>query len=198
MSWTLQSCCDTREIIFLCCYGGYALFTLLFEKTSLLKPMRLLGTFIHEMGHASACWMTGGSVKKIEVYNNEGGVTGYTGGVRFIVIPAGYVGCAFWGGCFVALSGHRIGATVVASIITAALLVSLCYKPNTVVVVITLFFSAINLTLLFIEWYVFHPILEFVALFYGVFIGWHAVRDIYDDLIVRTAEGSDAVACHQL
>jgi len=24
------------------------------------------------------------------------------------------------------------------------------------------------------------------------------VRDIYDDLIVRTAEGSDAVACHAL
>ena len=71
--------------------------------------------------------MTGGSVKKIEVYNNEGGVTGYTGGVRCLVIPAGYVGCAFWGGLFVALSGDRIGATVVAGLITTALLVSLWY-----------------------------------------------------------------------
>jgi hypothetical protein len=42
------------------------------------------------------------------------------------------------------------------------------------------------------------PILTYFALFYGVFIGWFSVRDIYDDLIVRTAEGSDAVACHKL
>jgi len=55
----------------------------------------------------------------------KGGVTKYTGGIRLIVIPAGYVGCAFWGGFFVALSGSRIGATVVASLITFALLLSL-------------------------------------------------------------------------
>jgi len=124
-TWNLSTCCETQETVFLCFYGGYAVFTLLFEKTFILKPMRLLGTFIHEMGHATACWMTGGSVKKIEVYNNEGGVTGYTGGMRCLVIPAGYVGCAFWGGLFVALSGDRIGATVVACIITFALLISL-------------------------------------------------------------------------
>jgi len=39
-----------------------------------------------------ACWFSGGSVRKIEVYENEGGVTGYTGGCRILVIPAGYVG----------------------------------------------------------------------------------------------------------
>ena len=54
-------------------------------------------------------------------------MTKYTGGIRLIVIPAGYVGCAFWGGFFVALSGSRIGATVVASMITFALLLSLLY-----------------------------------------------------------------------
>jgi len=50
-------------------------------------------------------------VKGIEVETNEGGVTKYVGGCRIIVIPAGYVGGAFWGGFFVALSGSRIGAT---------------------------------------------------------------------------------------
>jgi hypothetical protein len=66
------------------------------------------------------------------------------------------------------------------------------------VIALTLLFTAINATILFIEWFVFDHIIEYVALFYGVFIGFHAVRDIYDDLIVRTAEGSDAVACHEL
>lgn len=50
-------------------------------------------------------------MKGIEVETNEGGVTKYVGGCRIIVIPAGYVGGAFWGGFFVALSGSRIGAT---------------------------------------------------------------------------------------
>lgn len=127
--WDLSPCCNTQEIVFICLYAGYALIALLFGKTAIFKPIRLLSVFVHEFGHASACWMTGGSVKKIEVYNNEGGVTGYTGGCRCLVIPAGYVGGAFWGGAFVALSGNRIGATVVASVITAALLISLWYVP---------------------------------------------------------------------
>ena len=43
------------------------------------------------------------------------------------------------------------------------------------VVMITVFFTVINVVFIFIEWFVFNPILEYVALFYGVFIGWHAV-----------------------
>ena len=127
IQWNLQSCCGTEEIVFLCFYGGYIVLFFIIQGWSLMKPMRLLAVFIHEFGHASACWMTGGQVKKIEVYNNEGGVTGYTGGCRAIVIPAGYVGAAFWGGAFVALSGNRIGATVIAGMISAFLLVSLWY-----------------------------------------------------------------------
>jgi hypothetical protein len=74
----------------------------------------------------TACVATGGTVRKIEVYENEGGVTGYTGGCRIIVIPAGYVGAAFWGGAFVALSGGaRIGSTICAALIIAFLLISL-------------------------------------------------------------------------
>lgn len=92
--WNLKKCCDNEEYIFIGCYVLYALIAFFLGKSAILKPMRLLGVFVHEFGHASACWMTGGSVKKIEVYNNEGGVTGYTGGCRLIVIPAGYVGGA--------------------------------------------------------------------------------------------------------
>ena len=43
------------------------------------------------------------------------------------MIPAGYVGGAFWGGAIVALSGNRIGATVAATILTTALMGALLY-----------------------------------------------------------------------
>lgn len=71
-------------------------------------------------------------------------------------------------------------------------------SPNKIVVALSLGFSAILLGFIFIEWFVYDPILEFVSLFFGVFIGAYSVRDIYDDLITRTADGSDAVACHEL
>jgi hypothetical protein len=74
---------------------------------------------------ASAAWLTGGSVDKIEVYQNEGGVTHFRGGIRPCIVPAGYVGVSLWGGVFVALSGSRITATIAASFFCFALLVCL-------------------------------------------------------------------------
>lgn len=196
--WDLEGCCGTQESVFLAFYAGYILIFILINSWTIMKPMRLLAVFVHEFGHASACWMTGGKVKKIEVYNNEGGITGYSGGMRCIVIPAGYVGAAFWGGAFVAMSGSRVGATVVASLILFALFISLFHDPNKTVVFISLGFGALLLFCIFIEWFVFQPFIEYVTLFFGVFIGIYSVSDIYDDLVTRTAEGSDAVACHQM
>jgi Peptidase M50B-like len=98
------------------------------------------------------------------------------------------------------LSGSRVGATIVASLITAALILCLCYKPNGLLVGISILFCVINVGAIFIEWFANLPFrfLSFVTLWYGVFFGYFAVIDIYDDLIKRTAEGSDAVACSQL
>ena len=97
-------------------FGVYCAINLALWKTPLLKPMKLIAVFIHEMLHATACWMTGGEVDAIEVYNNEGGVTKYRGGKRCLIIPAGYIGCSIGGGAFVALSGDRVASTVSASI----------------------------------------------------------------------------------
>jgi hypothetical protein len=33
--------------------------------------------FIHEFSHALASWLTGGNVKAIRVFDNEGGITMY-------------------------------------------------------------------------------------------------------------------------
>lgn len=51
---------------------GYLLANFFLWNTALLKPMKLIAVFVHEMSHATACWMTGGKVTAIEVYNNEG------------------------------------------------------------------------------------------------------------------------------
>jgi Peptidase M50B-like len=77
-----------------------------------------------------------------------------------MIIPAGYVGGAFWAGAFVALSGHRIGATVGAVIISMALMGSLCYKPNKTVVYISVGFTILTLAAIAIDWFVIDPFLQ--------------------------------------
>ena len=62
---------------------------------------------------------------------------------------------------------------------------------NLMFVVITIVFIVVDRTLT-------HPFLQYLTLFYGVFIGSFSIFDIYDDLITRTVEGSDAHACHKL
>lgn len=147
---------------------------------------------------ASAAWLTGGKVDKIEVYQNEGGVTNFRNGWKPAIIPAGYVGVSFWGGVFVALSGSKLGATIASGIFIFALLVCLRYSPNKLLVWLCIGFIVVTLGATMIEWFVFDPFLQFVTLFYGVFIGWYGIMDIWDDTISRTVEGSDAYACFQM
>lgn len=59
-------------------------------------------------------------------------------------------------------------------------------------------FIIITLAATLIEWLLFDPFLQFITLFYGVFIGWYGIMDIWDDTISRTVEGSDAYACFQM
>ena len=113
-------------------------------NTMLMKPMKLIAVFVHEMGHATACWMTCGKVKGIEVYGNEGGVTKYVGGWRWFIIPAGYVGGSFWGAFFVVLSGNRWGALAAAILFCIAMCVSLFYSPNKTMVFLNLGFITLT------------------------------------------------------
>jgi hypothetical protein len=126
-SWKLTSCCGAEEKIFLALYFVYGIFIHFLFKYEIFYPFKLLAVFVHEMGHGSAAWLTCGKVKSIVVNLDQSGTASYTGGVQWMIIPAGYVGGAFWGGAFVALSGSRIGATVAACTVSTALLIALAY-----------------------------------------------------------------------
>ena len=190
------SCCNDAQSLFIFLYIVYVALALLTWRSFLAKPMRLMAVFLHEYSHATACWLTGGEVKQLEVYENEGGVTRYRGGCRCLIIPAGYVGCAIFAMIFVILSGGRRTSTVAAVGFTVALLISLCYSPNKTMVYLNLAYAIVTITLLIIEWRIYTPILQFAVLFLGVFTGIFAIADIHSDTIVRSVHGSDAYACY--
>jgi predicted CDP-diglyceride synthetase/phosphatidate cytidylyltransferase len=72
-------------------------------------------------------------------------------------------------------------------------------SPNKLLVGLCLGFMAFTLLFLLLDWLVpLDPLVQYVTLFYGVFIGWYGIMDIWDDTISRTVEGSDAHACFKM
>ncbi len=63
----------------------------------LLYPFRLFVTFIHEAGHSLMAIFTGGRVIGFEVFSNGAGIATTSGGIRALILPAGYLGAAFFG-----------------------------------------------------------------------------------------------------
>lgn len=67
----------------------------------LLYPFKLFVTTIHEACHALVTRLTGGQVGLINIAPDESGVTLSMGGIRFLVVMAGYLGTAVFGGLLI-------------------------------------------------------------------------------------------------
>lgn len=65
---------------------------LFFWDAPAVWPLKILVVLFHELGHAAAALITGGSVVSIGLEPNQGGVTYTRGGNAFLVLNAGYLG----------------------------------------------------------------------------------------------------------
>jgi hypothetical protein len=72
-----------------------------------LYPVRLFVTYVHEIGHALAAFVTLGLPHEIEIYGDGSGLTLWSGGVRLIVQGAGYVGTPLIGATLLLLAARR-------------------------------------------------------------------------------------------
>jgi hypothetical protein len=74
-----------------------ALFAYLLWDTPVVYPLKIFVVFLHEISHGLAAVATGGSIERIELSANEGGVCWTRGGSRFLTASAGYLGSMAWG-----------------------------------------------------------------------------------------------------
>jgi hypothetical protein len=63
----------------------------------LLYPFRLFVTYVHEAGHSLMAVLTGGSIAGFAISADGSGVAQTIGGNRALILPAGYLGAAFFG-----------------------------------------------------------------------------------------------------
>lgn len=73
----------------------------------LTYPLRLFVTMIHELSHGLAAVLTGGSFLHFEVTKYGAGLAYTSGGSRFVIIQAGYVGTALFG-AFLLIAANRV------------------------------------------------------------------------------------------
>lgn len=67
------------------------------ELETLVYPLRLFVTYIHEASHSLAAIITGGMVHGFTVSPNGSGLAQTSGGATAFILPAGYLGAAFFG-----------------------------------------------------------------------------------------------------
>lgn len=63
----------------------------------IMYPIRILVTFLHELGHAVGALITGGWVERIQINPNGSGFTSTAGGSRSVILMGGYLGSALFG-----------------------------------------------------------------------------------------------------
>ena len=82
---------------------GIAVAALLLWDTFVVYPFRLFVVFLHEISHGIAAVLTGGSIVRIGLSFDEGGVCLTRGGWRLLILNSGYLGSLLWGALFLLL-----------------------------------------------------------------------------------------------
>ncbi len=84
----------TEALILVCT----AIATYFFWDSFFLYPIKLFVVLLHESTHAIAAFVSGGSVKGIEINYAVGGSCIVKGGNQFAIAISGYLGSLLWGG----------------------------------------------------------------------------------------------------
>ncbi|WP_284165086.1 M50 family metallopeptidase [Frigidibacter sp. SD6-1] len=158
--------------------------------TSVVLPVKILVVFFHELSHALAAWGTGGSVERITLSAQQGGLTMSRGGNAFLIATAGYLGSLLIG-MVIFLAAVRTNAdrVIMASLGLVLALVTAVYfrEPFPLTYgglgAATMLASAIKLG---------HHANDLILRVIGLTSLIYVPFDIFDDTIARSAQMSDA------
>lgn len=135
--------------------------------------------FLHELGHATAVWMTCGSVVGMEVHPNEGGVTNHIGGIQLIVLPAGYLGSGVWGMALTIASADQLASEIAAGVLIFFLFVFIFYAKNGYLRLLNTGFIVFLGGAMTVNIYYQVNVLKFILLFLGVMSCLFSIYDIW-------------------
>jgi len=203
-------CCSESQLMLLSNYTLYLITCILLWRSRWLRPLKLFTVFLHELGHAVAVWVTCGKVHGIEVNDDHGGVTHWSHDanrihcVSHLVLPAGYLGSAAWGGVILVCCARPASTHLIAMVLIVFLTIALGYSllgKHERRGDWTLSALCIGMLIVFVGmlglsystgWRVWDLVLTKTLLLVGTMNTLFATYDIWDDCVRRSSEHSDA------
>ncbi len=96
-----MSALTKSKITFLIGFAAYFSTIGYLWDTPAVYPLKVFVVLLHEISHAITAVATGGTIDRIELDPNQGGVCYCGGGIRFLTLSAGYLGSLAWGGLLI-------------------------------------------------------------------------------------------------
>ncbi|MDC0135276.1 M50 family metallopeptidase [Sulfitobacter sp.] len=159
-------------------------------QTPVVVPLKILVVFLHELSHALAAWLTGGSVEQISLSPQQGGFAITRGGNLFAILTAGYLGSLLIGaGLLFAALRSEADRAVTAILGAVMLLVTLLYVRDLFAAVFCVLSGAALLTMTRVLG---HSASDMALRVIGLSSLIYVPYDIFDDTIARASQRSDA------
>lgn len=180
-----------RRLGFLVGFLAYLAALWFLWDTRILYPLKIFVVFLHELSHGIAAIIGGGSIQRIEISPNQGGVCYCGGGIRFLTLTAGYLGSLLWGVAMLLVVGaKRIWHVVsLAGLGVLVVTVSLLYVRSGFGLMFGLMFG---LALIAVARYLPSEIQTMTLTVLGLTSCLYAVWDIKSDVLNRPEIRSDA------
>ena len=180
---------DTRLLLAL--IGLLVLVSVLWN-TWFIYPLRLLVVFFHELSHGLAAALTGGRIVQIQLVAQEGGVCVTQGGIRFIILSAGYLGSLLWGGAILLIAARTRRDREACIALGALLLIVAVLWVRPAISFGFGFALIIGLLLIAIGWKLSEGVCDFVLKLIGLTSILYVPLDIASDTLARSYLPSDA------
>jgi hypothetical protein len=173
-----------------------AVLTYALWSSVVLFPLKIFTVFLHELSHGLAAVATGGSIVRIELSIDEGGVCWTRGGSPLLVASAGYLGSLGWGALFLCLAAwSRHDRAVVGAIGVGTLGVTLAYVRTP----FGLAYGIVTgLALMAVAAWLPDVVSDVLLRVVGTVSALYAVWDIASDVLFRSLPASDASALARL
>ncbi len=169
---------------------GMLVAAVIFWDWKFMFPIKAFVVMLHEISHGLAAVFTGGSIEKIELSVRLGGVCWTRGGIRAVILPAGYLGSMFFGSLIlVAAARTRWDRYISMGIGVAVVLVTAIFIRTWFGFFFGLAFGA---AMILMGRFLSEKVNDIALKFIGLTSVMYAIFDIKDDLISRTVAGSDA------
>lgn len=158
--------------------------------TPVVLPLKILVVFFHEASHALMTILTGGTVHEMVVSYDQGGHVVSSGGIRFLILSAGYLGSLMWGVfCYLIAVKTEYDRSAMMLLGLALLIITALFMRN----IIGIAFGAITgVAFLVIGLKARNSINDIILQVIGITSMLYAPLDIYSDVIMRAHLRSDA------